>query len=625
VDIEPLEILKKYWGYSSFRPQQQEVIASVLEGKDTLALMATGSGKSLCYQVPAMAIKGVCLVISPLISLMKDQSEDLEQRAIKAKVINSSLFASKVEAILNAAVSNRLKILFIAPERIRSNAFMEAFKQMKVGLIVVDEAHCISIWGHDFRPAFLDIAKLRPYHPNVPILALTATATQRVKGEIQSLLQFRQNNIIQATFLRSNFNYMVLEEHNKAAKIASLYQKLEGSGLVYARSRANTEKIARDLQRMGLNALAYHAGLSMYDRNARQNLWKEGKLPLIVATTAFGMGINKADVRYVIHVDIPENIETYFQETGRAGRDGKETFALLLYQSQDKEDLRRRVSLSYPETEYIRSIYNALFSFFDIPFGSGKANVFAFSLSDFVMKYRFQPFAAFNALQILEHNGFIVLNEEEFPKSKAMILVKPDYLRDFTTQYPQYYALIDYLWREYSAIMSEMTYIDESRMAKSVKQSKEQVIKDLQYLVKYNILDYEPKVEGQHITFLQDRLPDTSFVLPQEYLQLKQSAMAKAEMMIEFIEKPQCRQQQILAYFAENVQPCGKCDVCHSTPIAKQDIKSLILQSLQSNSQPISFFSNNIHLGSNDSVMPVLRAMIDDGLLELKDGFISLS
>ncbi|MDR1005400.1 MAG: RecQ family ATP-dependent DNA helicase [Bacteroidales bacterium] len=618
----PLEILKKYWGYQSLRGKQQEVITSVLNGNDTLALMATGSGKSLCYQLPAMMTSGVCVVITPLISLMKDQADDLKQRNISAKVINSSLISTKIEQILNSAVYNRIKFLFIAPERIRSKVFIEAFRQMKVGMIVVDEAHCISIWGHDFRPSYLDIAKLRDFHPTAPILALTATATDKVKEEIQSVLRFGHKNVIESSFFRDNFHYMVREEANVIRNIVSAYREFEGSGLIYVRTRAKAEKIATGLQQLGLKATAYHAGLSMHDRNARQNLWIQGKIPLIVATTAFGMGINKADVRYVIHIDIPENIETYFQETGRAGRDGKETFAVLLYCQKDKEALIERVKLSYPEEKYVKNIYNALFNNFGIAFGAGEAQLFAFSFANFVAKYRFVPYQAYNAMRILEREGVIWLNEDKYPKSKAKIVVSTDYLRDFIDGYPQYTDLIYYLIRTYSAINTEMSYIDEKQIAISVRTSKDHVIKDLNYLVKYGIIGYEPKIEGEKITFLQNRLPDTQFHLSPDYSQMKKTALEKAEQMIDFLTSKQCRQQQILSYFGQTIAECGKCDVCLAKNHSKQDLKSRILDSIAAEPKPIAFFYDNIHFRANEKVMSLVRRLIDEGLVEMKDGFV---
>jgi ATP-dependent DNA helicase RecQ len=625
VQNDPLYILKKYWGYESFRPFQQEIIQSVLSGNDTLALMATGGGKSICYQVPAMMKAGVCIVISPLISLMKDQVDDLARKGLQAQTINYSMFGTKIEAILNAAVHQRLKFLFIAPERIRSRTFIEAFKQMKVSMLVVDEAHCISLWGHDFRPSYLQIKKLRDLQPDAPILALTATATEKVKEEIQSLLAFRRKNVIQASFLRENFRYIVCRERNKTNKIAYLYNKFKGcSGIIYVRSRAKAENLAKELTERGLNAVSYHAGLPLYERNARQNLWKEGKIPLVVATTAFGMGIDKADVRYVVHTDVPENMEAYFQETGRAGRDGKEAYAVLMYEKEDLQSLYGRIESQYPETALVEKVYTALYNFYKLPFGSGKASIFSFNIRNFVHKYAFDPVFVFNALRILELNGFIAFNELEKAELWAVITVDKYDLLDFIALNPQYNPLIECLLRNYPAIRTELTRINPIEISKKIYEKPSRVVKDLQQLHTYGIMDVRSFESGQQIVFLEDRLPSSHFAVMQEYSQLRKLAKKDEEIMLSYLESFKCRQQQILKHFGEKISNCGRCDVCVRNRETNREVRKFILDFLRSGSQPFSALAANFDPLRENELMDVVIDMADERIIETDRLMLSL-
>ncbi|MDR1725147.1 MAG: RecQ family ATP-dependent DNA helicase [Bacteroidales bacterium] len=620
---ELLNTLKQYWGYDFLRQGQQEVITSVLNNQDTLALMATGSGKSLCFQLPAMMKNGICIIISPLISLMKDQVSDLEKRNIKAKMLSSEMFSREIEAVLNVAVNNRLKFLFIAPERLLSNQFIEHFKQMNVCLIVVDEAHCISLWGHDFRPSYLKIPKLRQYKPDIPILALTATATKEVTDEIQSLLLFKKNNVLRTSFLRKNLNYLIFKEKNKAEKIANLYNELQGCGLVYARSREKTEKLAKELQNLGINAMSYHAGLNLKERNLRQNLWQNDKIPLIVATTAFGMGINKPDVKYVIHVDLPENMEAFFQETGRAGRNGEEAYVITLYTDKDIYALRYRIKGSFPNENEIKAVYNALFNYYSIPIGAGKNTSFGFDFVNFIEKYHLNPLTTFHILHYLERQDLIRCPEENDTKSRIRLIVSMEYLRNFIQQYSQYYGIIEWIMRQ-PVDKKEFFDIEEKELAIFIHTTKQQLIKDLHYLSKYKIIDYEPKIEGKKIIFIEERLPDSNIKTGETYHKLKDSAIHKAEKMIKFIEGSVCRQKQLLAYFGEKTENCGKCDVCISQKNKhNKDLEAQIISLLNDNEpQSLSYFTEKIVIESSEKITETVRSMIDRGILELKNYLI---
>ncbi|MFA6368476.1 MAG: ATP-dependent DNA helicase RecQ, partial [Bacteroidales bacterium] len=415
------EILKKYWGYDSFRYNQEAIISSVLSNKDTLALLPTGAGKSLCYQLPALCRPGICIVVSPLIALMIDQEKSLKSKGIKVRAIYSGQSNQEIEIALNNCIYGKVKILYISPERVSSKLFISYFEKMKVNLIAVDEAHCISKWGYDFRPSFLNIANLRQYHPQAPILALTATATQEVVDDIQEKLLFKEINILTSSFQRKNLSYTVFEENDKIARIKAITENVGGSGLIYVRSRKKTIELSQKLQSIGIKATPYHAGLTLAIRRYHQKQWQDDEIDIIVATTAFGMGIDKNNVSYVIHYDLPESIEAYVQEVGRAGRNGMKAYGILLYNLKDIASLRKTIESNFPEKKYIQNIYNALGNYYKIASGTGQDLRFDFDIITFSQSYNLDPYLVFSSMRTLQNSGLIELVENRNPLSKIFI------------------------------------------------------------------------------------------------------------------------------------------------------------------------------------------------------------
>lgn len=623
----PLEVLKKYWGYDSFKYNQEAVISSVLSNKDTLSLMPTGAGKSLCYQIPALCQSGVTIVVSPLVALMVDQEKSLREKGISSRIIYSGLSNQNIELALNNALYGRVKILYISPERISSRLFISYFEQMKVNLIAVDEAHCISKWGYDFRPAFLNIATLRKYHPNTPILALTATATKQVIEDIQEKLEFREKNVLSTDFQRHNLNYMVFEENDKITRIKSIVETIGGAGLIYVRSRKKTTELSQTLQKIGLKAEAYHAGLTTPIRNYRQEKWIEGKADIMVATTAFGMGINKQDVRYVIHYDLPESIEAYVQEVGRAGRDGKKSYGILLYTEKDIEKLQKTIESNFPEKKYIQNIYNALCNYYKIATSTGQDRRFDFDIVSFSNTYNFDIYLAFSSIRILQNSSLIEVLENGHLFSKVMIIVERDALFEFMNTYPQYFPLLEALRRTYSGLMTEFTVIDEKKLSALCYDTEENIIKSLKKLEEYNILYYETKSTQPQLIFTHNRLTNDNFELSQEsYYQIKETNKQKAQELITYIKTNKCREKQILEYFDFEADDCGRCDVCISQDHLGSKDKTIekIYSLLQQGAKPLDYFANNINFGSKEEILPLIRKLMDDEIIVLKNGLLMI-
>ncbi len=483
-------ILLKYWGYSHFRPMQEDIIQSVLDGKDTLALLPTGGGKSLCFQVPAMLKPGICIVISPLIALMKDQVENLNKRGINAKAIYSGMHPNEIEITLNNAVYGDVKLLYVSPERLQTDSFREHLKKMKVNLIAVDEAHCVSQWGYDFRPPYLKIADIKAILQNVPILALTATATPEVVEDIQNKLEFKQKNVFQKSFERKNLTYFVIKSDDKLARLLRVINKVKGTGIVYVRSRKKTVEIANFLNKNGIKAGYYHAGLESKIRNDQQKLWMRDSNKVIVATNAFGMGIDKPNVRFVVHLDLPDTLEAYFQEAGRAGRDEQASFAVILHDNADLLALDQNFQNAYPEKEYIKNVYQALGNYFQIPEGSGKDQSFDFDLRDFCDQFRFNVITAYNSLKFLEKEGYIILNEDPNQSSVVHFTIGKEDLYRFQIENPSTDNFIKIILRSYGGVFADFVKISEVEIAKRSKSDVEKVQKMLQLLAKsINILD----------------------------------------------------------------------------------------------------------------------------------------
>jgi ATP-dependent DNA helicase RecQ len=559
------QIVKEYWGYIAFRPMQEEIIRSVLEGKDTLGLMPTGGGKSLTFQVPALSRNGICLVITPLIALMRDQVENLKKKKIKALAIHSGLTREEIDIALNNCIFGDFKFLYLSPERLTTEIFRVRVQEMNVNLITVDEAHCISHWGYDFRPSYLNIADLRRLLPDVPVLALTATATSVVIEDIQDNLLFKQKNVLKSSFFRENLIYAVKPTENKDGEVAELVKKMSGSGIVYVRSRKKCADLTTFLTRQGISSNFYHAGLSYEQRSDRQMGWTIGKIRVMIATNAFGMGIDKPDVRFVIHVDLPDSPESYFQEAGRAGRDSKRAFAILLFSPGDRLIVEQRFNSNFPDLDTIKKVYSALGNFLRVPVGGGKGMAYDFTISDFISAFKLNLHIAYNSMKILEREGYIELTEEINNPSRLKFILNRDDLYKFQIANASFDAFIKLILRSYTGVFNEYTAIDEASLARKAGVDIDIV---LQYLVKLStlgIIKYIKKKRTPMVIYIEERLDEKSLYISQENYRLrKERYWERAEAMLHYASSVDtCRSQLLLRYFGENLsQPCDNCDAC---------------------------------------------------------------
>ena len=622
-------ILQQYWGYPSFRPLQEDIVDSVMAGKDTLALLPTGGGKSICFQVPAMAMEGLCLVITPLIALMKDQVAHLVDKGIPAAAIYSGMHPDELELAYNQAAFGRLKFLYVSPERLQTNAFIEALRKMKVCLLAVDESHCISQWGYDFRPPYLKIADIRPYMPKTPVLALTATATAKVVDDIQFRLGFKQKNVFQSSFERKNVTYNVYHE---ADKYGVLRRKLEamtgGSAIVYVRNRKRTQVIADWLNSVGISATFYHAGLDAKTRDERQDLWMKGKVKVIAATNAFGMGIDKPDVRLVIHMDLPDSIEAYFQEAGRAGRDLKPSEAFLLVSPADIKKLQENLTQSFPDLDRIKLIYNALGNYFSIPVGAGENVSYPFVISDFANRYGFSIIEVFHTLKILEKEGFLVLSDSFDEPSKVMIKATRDDIYGFQVNNPQYSELVKYMLRSLPGVMSDFVKINEEVMAKKIGMPVDKVIEQLKKLEAYNFLSYAQRNDRPQVLFLSDFVDVRHFGLSKEnYYDRKKDAEERVKAVVDFVNNDEeCRSVQLLRYFNEKTRKtCGRCDVClkHRDCVPYDVIENRVRNMLNEEVLPMEEVVSRCNDFEESQVLDAIRFLVDNEVLQVeKDGWL---
>ncbi|MCX6231593.1 MAG: RecQ family ATP-dependent DNA helicase [Bacteroidetes bacterium] len=613
-------ILLKYWGYSHFRPLQEDIIQSVLDGKDTLALLPTGGGKSLCFQVPAMAKPGICIVISPLIALMKDQVENLNKRGINAKAIYSGMHQNEIEINLNNAVYGDIKLLYVSPERLQTDSFREHVKKMKVNLIAVDEAHCVSQWGYDFRPPYLKIAELKDLLKGVPLLALTATATPEVVEDIQNKLEFKQKNVFQKSFERKNLTYFVIKSDDKLARLLRLINKVKGTGIVYVRSRRKTIEIANYLNQNGIKSGYYHAGLEANIRNEQQKYWMNDRNRVIVATNAFGMGIDKPNVRFVVHLDIPDTLEAYFQEAGRAGRDEQEAISVILFDNADVLALDQNFQNAYPEKEFIRSVYQALGNYFQIAEGSGKDQSFYFDLRDFCDQYRFNIITAYNALKFLEKEGYIFLNEDLKHASKIHFTISKEDLYRFQIENPSTDNFIKIILRSYGGVFADFVPISELEIAKRSNSEIDKVEKMLQLLTKMQVMNYIPQKDKPFITYVIERIAAKDIFLSKETYEFrKNNASKRIEAVKEYIESTsKCHSQFLLSYFGETKSMrCGKCDIClerNKMELNEYEF-NLILEQIKPLLRKKAFTVRNLLLETDadeDKLLKVLQWLLDN-------------
>src|SRR5688572_27548789 len=572
------EILKEYWKYDSFRPLQEDVMNSILEGNDVLALMPTGGGKSLCYQVPALAKEGLCLVISPLIALMKDQVENLRRKNITAYAIYSGMSRAEVINTLKVATNSNCKFLYVSPERLETNLFKEYLPGMNVSLVAVDEAHCISQWGYDFRPPYLRIAALREELPNVPILALTASATKEVQDDICEKLtsplaplqrrgehQSANWNIFRQSFERKNLSYSVFKVDSKINKVIEILNKVPGSAIVYCKSRRRTKEIAELLQLQNIVADFYHAGLPQQERNRRQEDWIKNNTRVIVCTNAFGMGIDKPDVRSVVHADIPDCLENYYQEAGRAGRDGQKSFAVLLYDDKDITELEGMAAIRYPSLETIKEVYRSVANYLQVPAGTGEGLYFDFDINDFVKKFKLTTYTAIYSIKALEQDNWIALNEQVFLPSKIKFTTNKEALYDFERSHPELEPVVKALLRGYEGIFDFPTSISEIVLTRLLNKDVEEVKKDLSLLHKYGIIHYEPQKDSPQLYFPRHRVKAEDLSINMDlYQKRQQKFVARVKNIVQYVsELVTCRSKMIGTYFGDNkLNNCKVCDNC---------------------------------------------------------------
>jgi ATP-dependent DNA helicase RecQ len=613
------QILTKHWGYTAFRPLQEDIMRSIAEGKDTLALMPTGGGKSLTFQVPAMASEGICLVITPLIALMKDQVNKLNSLEIRSIAIHSGMTPEEINIALENAIYGDYKFLYVSPERISTRIFLGKANRLNLSLIAVDEAHCISQWGYDFRPSYMKIAQLRDHiSDKVPFLALTASATPQVIEDIMTRLAFREKNVLRTSFDRKNISYLVRQVEDKSDYLIKTLKKASGSGIVYVRSRKRCREVAELLVSNSISADFYHAGLSDELRDSRQVSWTTGKTRVIVATNAFGMGIDKAEVRFVIHWDIPDSIENYFQESGRAGRDNKPAFAVLLYTPTDKSRLLDSVRKRFPPVEKIKDIYEATCNFLQVPLGSGKDSVFDFNMAEFVSKYRLPVIETYNCLQFLQREGYLEFTEEINNPSRVHFIVSRDDLYKFQVANESFDSFIKLLLRSYTGLFTEFVSVNEDALSKKSAASRDTIYQYLKRLSSMNIIKYIPGKKTALVIFTEERLVRKALLISTEnYLKVKERYEQRLERMIAYADSDtHCRSVFLLNYFGEEADRCGICDVCrkrneldlskYEFDMIVSDIKDVLAKSNPDPEELVKMISH-----PEEKVIKVIRWLLD--------------
>lgn len=618
-----LSILKQYWGYDEFRALQGDIIRSIAAGKDTLGLMPTGGGKSLTFQVPTMAMDGICIVVTPLIALMKDQVENLKKRGIAAAAIFSGMTHNEILMTLDNAVFEAYKFLYVSPERLATPIFMEKIKQANVCMIAVDESHCISQWGYDFRPSYLRIADIRELLLDVPVLALTATATPEVVKDIQEQLHFREPNLFQKSFNRSNLAYVVRTVENKDENLLKILNSVPGTSVVYVRNRKRTKEISDFLNVNGISAENFHAGLKNETKDAKQSRWKNGETRVIVSTNAFGMGIDKAEVRTVVHMDLPDSLEAYFQEAGRAGRDEQKAYAVLLYNNGDAVKMRKRVSDSFPGKEMVVKVYEALGNYFQIGVGSGLDAVFAFDIGDFCTKFKLPILITYSSLKLLQQAGYIELTDEQDSSSRVLFTVGKDDLYKLKHDADQE-RLIHILLRSYTGLFTDLASISEEVLAKRLEWTRDQVYEHLVVLAKERVIQYIPRKKTPFLTFVREREATGRVELTKEsYDDRRDRYISRVKNVLDYAqEENTCRSQVLLSYFGEkDTQPCGKCDIClkkKETQISTEDfelIRQAIGDALSVEELSINSLVKKVPF-KEPKVLQVIRYMQDNGQIE---------
>ena len=628
------EILKQYWGYDSFRDLQEEIITSIGEGKDTLGLMPTGGGKSITFQVPALAQEGICIVITPLIALMKDQVQNLRKREIKALAIYSGMTRQEILTALENCIFGNYKFLYISPERLDTEIFRTKLRSMKVSMITVDESHCISQWGYDFRPAYLKIAEIRELLPEVPVLALTATATPEVVTDIQARLKFREGNVFRMSFERKNLAYIVRKTDNKTKELLYILQRISGSAIIYVRNRRRTKEITELLMNEGITADFYHAGLDNAVKDLRQKRWQSGEVRVMVATNAFGMGIDKPDVRIVLHLDLPDSPEAYFQEAGRAGRDGEKAYAVILYSKSDKTTLHKRVVDTFPDKEYILNVYEHLQYYYQMAMGDGFQCIREFNLEEFCRKFKYFPVPVDSALKILTQAGYLEYTDEQDNSSRILFTIRRDELYKLREMGKEAEALVQSILRSYTGVFTDYAYISEESLAVRTGLTRQQIYNILVTLTKRRIVDYIPRKKTPYIIYTRERL-ELRFlhIPPSVYEERKARYEARIKAMEEYVTTENiCRSRMLLRYFGEkNEHNCGQCDVCLSkratdnlSEESYEEVKRQILDLLSHSPLTPAETADQIKAEKED-IGQVIRYLLDEGELKMQDGMLHIS
>ena len=614
--MTPQEVLRKYWGYEAFRPMQEDIIREALEGRDVLAILPTGGGKSVCFQVPALMRDGIALVITPLIALMKDQVQNLQARGIRAMAIHAGMGRKEVDLALNNAAYGDYKFLYLSPERLHTQLFQAYLSVLNVSYIVVDEAHCISQWGYDFRPNYLDIGEIRE-RIDAPVIALTATATPLVARDIMDRLGFKEPNLRQSGFERPNLSYIVRKTQDKIGQIRSICEGVPGSGIVYVRSRSRAQEIAENLKSAGISASFYHAGLGAQTRGDRQADWKAGRSRVMVCTNAFGMGIDKPDVRFVVHADVPDSPEAYFQEAGRAGRDGLESYAVLLWNGTDKQRMAQLEQVSFPTLEYIEDIYQKVHIFYEIPYDTGIGRMLKFDLAAFCKQYKLQQAPAYYAIKYIEREGHWVLAEDMDIQTRIRIDVDRQSLYSVELPDPAMPLVLETLMRMYTGIFSFATPIDEEAVAVRCGVSVPGLRQLLYQLSVNHVLKYIPADHATVLYIQHDRLrPGNVQLSPERYKMLRSTYRERVQTMLDYVEEEdECRSQFLLRYFGqENSKPCGKCDLCRSGAAKPADLAARLKAWIQARDGSYTLMQLRAAFGTaEDTYLGVLRELIDRG------------
>ena len=628
------EILKQYWGYDSFRDLQEEIITSIGEGKDTLGLMPTGGGKSITFQVPALAAEGLCLVITPLIALMKDQVQNLRKRGIKAVAIYSGMTRQEILTALENCIFGDYKFLYISPERLDTEIFRTKLRSMKVSMITVDESHCISQWGYDFRPAYLKIAEIRDLLPGIPVLALTATATPEVVKDIQNRLRFAKENVFRMSFERKNLAYIVRKTENKTGEILHILQRIPGSAIIYARNRRRTKEITELLINENITADFYHAGLDNTTKDIRQKRWQNGESRVMVATNAFGMGIDKPDVRLVIHIDLPDSPEAYFQEAGRAGRDGQKAYAVILYAKSDKTTLHKRVSDTFPEKDYIKEVYEHLQYYYQMAMGDGFECVREFNIEEFCRTFKYFPVPVDSALKILTQAGYLEYTDEQDNASRIIFTIRREELYKLKEMGTQVEGLIQTILRSYTGIFTDYAYISEAALSTRTGLTQQQIYEILITLSKRRIIDYIPHKKTPYIIYTRERVELRHLHIPSTvYEERKERYTARIKAMEEYVTSQiACRSRMLLHYFGEkNEHNCGQCDVCLSQHTNKgvsqrsyDELKKQILEIVRDQTLTPADIAGRME-AEKEEISHVIGYLLEEGQLKMENGMIHIS